>query len=91
MKREYTLLTLGILIVIIPYLGLTPSLRQIVFTLLGAWVIFLSYKYWKTKYPTSSNEKSSNPLPEPAQEQVISSEEENQNNYERRQDNKPRI
>lgn len=90
MKREYTLLTLGILIAIIPWLGLTPSLRKIVFTILGVWVIFISYKYWKKKTETSQSSNQGN------QTQVTFSEikndepDQNQINYERR-DQKPRI
>ena len=47
MKKEYILLTLGSLTAIIPWLGLTPSLRKIVFTIIGIWIIYISYQYWK--------------------------------------------
>lgn len=47
MKKEYTLLTLGSLTAIIPWLGLTPSLRKIIFTIIGIWIIYISYNYWK--------------------------------------------
>lgn len=49
MKKEYTLLTLGALVTIIPWLGLTPSLRKIFFTIIGIWIIYISYYYWKNK------------------------------------------
>lgn len=94
MKREYTLLTLGILITILPWLALPASLREIVFTFLGAWVILISYKYWKNKRPVP-NQNTGNNIPEPMQQNQTQVPEqqldENLISHERRQDTKPRI
>ncbi|OGI72051.1 hypothetical protein A3J61_01600 [Candidatus Nomurabacteria bacterium RIFCSPHIGHO2_02_FULL_38_15] len=45
MKREYTLLTIGLLVIIFEWVGLTTSARQTVISLLGLWLIFIAYRY----------------------------------------------
>jgi hypothetical protein len=45
MKREYTLLILGVLTASIHWLAFTPSLNRILFTIIGLWIILIAYKY----------------------------------------------
>lgn len=97
MKREYTLLILGALTASLQWVGLTTSLRQIVFTLIGLWLIVIAYRYRNEKASgkIQINEvvKNETPLPEPkvAKDPQITETENPQNLYERKQTTKPRI
>lgn len=97
MKREYTLLILGALTASLQWVGLTTSLRQIVFTFIGLWLIVIAYRYRgeKASGKLQINEivKNETPLPEPkvVEDPQIAETENLQNLYERKQTIKPRI
>lgn len=69
MKREYTLLILGVLITSLEWIGLTTSFLQFVFTIIGLWVIYIAYKYRNEKMPSKIQAAKSkvleNSIPEP--------------------------
>lgn len=96
MKREYILLILGALTASLQWVGLTTSLRQIVFTAIGLWLILIAFRYRgekaSGKIQINKITKNETPLPEPQIQNLEVTELENtQNLYERKQSIKPRI
>lgn len=51
MNKEYTLLALGSLVVLLPWIGLTASLLRVLLTILGLVIIYIAYRYWVRKNP----------------------------------------
>lgn len=100
MKREYTLLIIGFLVACLKWIGLTNSLEQKIFTLIGLWLIYIAYKYRSEKISgkiqanKQIKQSDTQPIPEPDVNLGTSANLENtplkENQYERKQP-KPRI
>ncbi len=57
MRKERTLLVIGILVAILPYLGFYESTRKVLFILIGTSLIYLAYLFYlESKARLSKNE-----------------------------------
>jgi uncharacterized protein YqhQ len=58
MRRDYTLLFIGIWIIIVPFLGFPPSWKKIIFIVTGLIVISIGYAIWREYNKSKEKEMS---------------------------------
>jgi arginine exporter protein ArgO len=49
MKRDYTLLFIGIWIMILPFLGFPTSWKKVLLIVTGLFVVFIGYMVWRER------------------------------------------
>lgn len=57
MRRDYTLLFIGIWIMAVPFLGFPPSWKKIIFIITGLVVISIGYVIWREYNKNKEKEK----------------------------------
>ena len=62
MKKETSLYLLGILVIILPYLGFPNNWRKFLFFVFGAIIIYIAYMYRREKKIREAKSDSSNDI-----------------------------